>query len=76
VIKHRHRCHILYKEMDFAINQDELSRDSTGIFLEIKSRTWSAKDALYKAELIGELLEKLGVTTTDQLKIEYVNMAE
>ncbi len=74
VIKHRRRCHILYKEMDFAINQDELSPTSTGIFLEIKSRTWSAKDALHKAELISELLEKVGVTTADQLKIEYVNM--
>jgi 5-methylthioadenosine/S-adenosylhomocysteine deaminase len=76
VIKHRRRCHILYHETDFAINQDELKSDPTSVYLEIKSRTWSAKDARHKAELIGELLEILQVSAADQLKIEYVNMNE
>jgi 5-methylthioadenosine/S-adenosylhomocysteine deaminase len=74
VIKHRRRCHILYKDTDFAINQDQiLSYKSDGVYLEIKSRTWSARDARHKAELIGELLEKLHVKSEDQLKREYVN---
>jgi 5-methylthioadenosine/S-adenosylhomocysteine deaminase len=76
VVKHRRRCHILYQDMDFAINQDELGPEPAGIFLEIKSRTWSAKDALEKAELISKLLEKVGITTAEQLKIEYVNMKQ
>ncbi len=74
VVKHRRRCHLLYKETDFAINQDQLVSQPRGVFLEIKSRTWSAKDALYKAELIGELLEQLGVESAGQLKVEYVDM--
>lgn len=74
VVKHRRRCHLLYKETDFAINQDQLVSEPRGVFLEIKSRTWSAKDALHKAELIGELLEQLGVESTGQLKVEYVDM--
>jgi hypothetical protein len=32
-----------------------------GTFLEIKSRTWSRKDADLKAELTSELLNLLGV---------------
>ncbi len=75
VVKQRRRYHLLYKETDFAINQDQLvSPETTGVYLEIKSRTWSAKDALHKADLIGELLEQLQVKTENQLKIEYVDM--
>ena len=74
VIKQRRRYHLLYKETDFAINQDQLISEPNGIFLEIKSRTWSAKDALHKAELITELLEKLQIKTEHQLKVEYVDM--
>ena len=74
VVKHRRRCHLLYKETDFAINQDQLVSEPRGVFLEIKSRTWSARDALYKAELIGELLAQLGLEAAGQLKAEYVDM--
>ena len=75
VVKHRRRTHITYKETDFAINLDRLSGTEAGdVYLEIKSRTWSAKDALYKAELIGELLEKFGVKRENLLKIEYVDL--
>jgi 5-methylthioadenosine/S-adenosylhomocysteine deaminase len=77
VIKHRRRGHILYKDTDFAINQDQLSKyEADGVYLEIKSRTWSARDALHKAALIGELLEKLQIKTEDQLKREYVNFGK
>jgi 5-methylthioadenosine/S-adenosylhomocysteine deaminase len=75
VIKHRRRCHINYKDTDFAINLDQLSEQSSAdVYLEIKSRTWSAKDALYKAELIGELLEKFQIKTENQLKVEYIDL--
>ncbi|HMQ53038.1 MAG TPA: amidohydrolase family protein, partial [Anaerolineae bacterium] len=75
VAKRRQRAHIVYKDTDFAINLDHLLdvADETA-YLEIKSRTWSAKDAVHKAELMGELLEKFGVKTEDQFKIEYVDI--
>jgi 5-methylthioadenosine/S-adenosylhomocysteine deaminase len=44
------------------------------VYLEIKSRTWSAKDALHKATLIGELLQTLGNKSGGQQKAEYVDM--
>jgi 5-methylthioadenosine/S-adenosylhomocysteine deaminase len=75
VVKHRRRCHINYKDTDFAINLDQLSNhESDKVYLEIKSRTWSAKDALRKAELIGELLEKFQIKTENQLKVEYIDL--
>ena len=75
VVKHRRRYHINYKATDFAINFDQLSNHQPdNVYLEIKSRTWSAKDALRKAELIGELLEKFQIKTENQLKVEYIDL--
>ncbi|MBI1878480.1 MAG: amidohydrolase family protein [Chloroflexi bacterium] len=75
VEKHRRRCHILYQETDFAINLDQLaSPEPNSFYLEIKARTWSAKDALHKAELISELLEKLGVKGEDPFTVEYIDL--
>jgi 5-methylthioadenosine/S-adenosylhomocysteine deaminase len=76
VVKHRRRCHILYKETDIAINLDQLvNTDPNTFYLEIKARTWSAKDAMHKAELIGELLEKFGFKREDQFNVEYIDLA-
>jgi 5-methylthioadenosine/S-adenosylhomocysteine deaminase len=76
VVKHRRRCHFIYKDTDFALNLDQLvDSDNSDIFLEIKSRTWSAKDAVRKAELIGELLELFGFKAENQLKKEYIEIA-
>ncbi|MEJ2558242.1 MAG: amidohydrolase family protein [Anaerolineae bacterium] len=74
VIKRRQRFHIIYKETDFAINLDQLRMpEEKGYYLEIKSRTWSARDAEHKAELISELLGFFGAKMEDRLKIEYVD---
>jgi 5-methylthioadenosine/S-adenosylhomocysteine deaminase len=75
VVKHRRRCHITYKETEFAINLDQLSGLNGQVYLEIKSRTWSAKDAVQKAELISELLALFGAKQENQFKVEYVDMA-
>lgn len=75
VVKHRRRCHITYKDTDFAINLDQLvGSQPDDVYLEIKSRTWSAKDALRKAALIGELLDQFGFKAENQFKIEYVDL--
>jgi len=74
VIKRRQRYHIIYKETDFAINLDHIQASAEDrYYLEIKSRTWSARDAEHKAELIGELLDFFDVRTEDLLKLEYVD---
>ncbi len=74
VVKRRQRFHVFYKATDFAINLDQLRvPEEPGYYLEIKSRTWSARDAQHKAELISELLDLFGAETENQLKIEYAD---
>lgn len=73
--KRRRRWRIMYKEHDFAINLDTLlGGPDPGPFLEIKSRTWSSRDAAERAALIGELLAIAGVDERDLVKQEYVEM--
>ena len=76
VVKHRHRFHISYQGTDFAVNLDRMTTPADGgHYLEVKSRTWSARDADHKAQLLGELLDLLGVEAEDRLKAEYVDLA-
>ncbi len=76
VHKERHRYHIRYGGTDFALNLDRvLNPELPGIFLEVKSRTWSAQDAERKAELIGELLGLFHVQEKELVKREYVELA-
>ena len=76
VHKERRRCRIRYGGTDFAINVDRLVEpELPGIFLEIKSRTWSRQDAERKAELIGELLELLQVQEQELVPQEYLELA-
>ncbi|GAB4434432.1 MAG: amidohydrolase family protein [Anaerolineae bacterium] len=75
VTKERQRCHVVYKDRDFAINLDKINGGkSETVYLEIKSRTWSAKDATQKAELMGELLQLFGFGRQSQFKVEYVDL--
>jgi 5-methylthioadenosine/S-adenosylhomocysteine deaminase len=76
VIKRRRRFHIIFEDTNFAINLDQLKvPDQDGYYLEIKSRTWSARDAEHKARLIGELLDLFGAKAEQRLlKIEYVDL--
>jgi len=73
--KKRRRWRIIYKEEDFAINIDALvGPHQPGTYIEIKSRTWSRKDAEHKTELIGELLQLFGVDENALFKQEYVEL--
>ena len=72
--KDRLRWHIQYKSTDFFINLDRIEKPDLGCFLEIKSRTWSLKDAQVKAQLSTELVALLvgtmeKTTTKDYLDI-------
>jgi 5-methylthioadenosine/S-adenosylhomocysteine deaminase len=74
VHKHRQRWHIRYKGVHFAVNLDRLTKPAyEGAFLEIKSRTWSKRDAEQKALLIGELLDVFNIDRGSLLKREYVD---
>jgi 5-methylthioadenosine/S-adenosylhomocysteine deaminase len=74
--KRRKRWRILYKDHDFAINLDTLSSGSAdpGPYFEIKSRTWSSRDAATRASLIGELLALAGIAEEALVKQEYVEI--
>ena len=73
--KKRLRWRIIYKGEDFAVNVDTLAgHHQPGPYLEIKSRTWSSKDADAKAALIDELMALFGVDERALVKEEYVEL--
>lgn len=75
VNKDRQRWHILYKDTDFAVNLDQVTRPRLdGYFLEIKSRTWSRTDAERKANLMAEILSLLNVDLASAERREYLNI--
>ena len=45
-----------------------------GYFVEVKSRTWSRRDAEDKAAVITELLERLGARPDDTIEADYVEL--
>ncbi len=74
VEKDRLRWHIRYKNTEFFVNLDEVKEPHMGHFLEIKSRTWSRKDADLKAELASELLNLLGVGDAEAVTQDLIEM--
>jgi len=75
VEKDRLRWKVKYQGEEFYINLDTVERPDMGQFLEIKSRTWSRKDAQQKARLSVELLALLGVTKDQHITSDYVALA-
>jgi 5-methylthioadenosine/S-adenosylhomocysteine deaminase len=63
--KDRLRWRIIFRDTTFYINLDRLDQPDIGTFLEVKSRTWSLRDAESKAEMIGALLETLDVPVAE-----------
>jgi len=72
--KDRQRWHIKYKEIEFFVNLDRVKNPDMGYFLEIKSRTWSRKDAEHKANLSNELLDLLGVGDAEAVTLDYIEI--
>lgn len=76
VNKKRWRYRIRYHGVDMAVNIDEITQPAReGWYLEIKSRTWSSRDAERKAALISELLHILGVAPENLVRQDYVDFA-
>jgi 5-methylthioadenosine/S-adenosylhomocysteine deaminase len=75
IVKHRRRYHVRYKGMPFFFNVDQiLEPQHDDLFVEIKSRTWSARDAVRKAQLIGEILELFGIANDQVVRGDYIDL--
>ena len=72
ITKDRQRWHIRYKETEFFVNLDHMEEPKMGYFLEIKSRTWSRKDAERKAVMASELLSLLGAASAETVAQDYI----
>lgn len=72
--KDRLRFKILFRGVEFFINIDELRKPTLGYYLEIKSRTWSRKDAEEKSRLVVELLTLLGLNPESSTSRDYFEM--
>ncbi|GAP11214.1 cytosine deaminase [Bellilinea caldifistulae] len=72
--KERLRYLVRYQETEFFINLDHLHKPDLGNFLEIKSRTWSRKDAELKSRLVVEILEKLGASPQQTISQDYIEL--
>ena len=73
--KDRLRYLVEYKNMEFFINLDETIKPKLGHFLEIKSRTWSRKDAEVKSRLVVDLIRFLGESPEKTISNDYLELA-
>ena len=70
--KDRSRWLVRFQGVELFVNIDRvLKPELDGWFLEIKSRTWSRRDAELKAEKISELLHALEVEDAEAVPQEY-----
>ena len=76
VEKVRLRWRILFQGTEFYINMDQVIKPDLGYFLEIKSRTWSRRDAEHKAEIALNLIRFLGAAGKETVTQDYLALAE
>ena len=74
--KDRQRWLIHYKDTEFFVNLDEVKEPQLGYYLEIKSRTWSRKDAERKAHLASELLSVLDASSGEKVTEDYIDIVQ
>jgi len=53
-----------------------MTEPALGYFLEIKSRTWSRKDADHKTELVNELINLLGAGDGEIMTKDYIEIVD
>jgi 5-methylthioadenosine/S-adenosylhomocysteine deaminase len=76
VEKERRRWLVAYRGVEFYVHLDRLLDPATpGYFVEVKSRTWSRRDARDKAAVIPELLALFGASPDDTISDDYVELA-
>ncbi len=76
VDKDRLRWLVRYKNEEFFINLDRVETPDLGYYLEIKSRTWSRRDAEEKADCTSELISLLGGALENTITRDYVEIAD
>jgi 5-methylthioadenosine/S-adenosylhomocysteine deaminase len=74
--KDRLRWRVLFRGTEFYINLDRVITPELGTFLEVKSRTWSRRDAEHKAELAIELIQFLGASPDGTVAQDYIEQVE
>ena len=72
--KDRLRFLVNFKDTEFFLNLDTMKKPAIGYFLEVKSRTWSKKDAELKSQLALELLEFLSISHQNASYDDYLSM--
>ena len=73
--KDRRRWRVLFRGTEFYVNLDRIDTPALGYFLEVKSRTWSRRDAEHKALAATELLEFLDASSEERLTRDYIELA-
>jgi 5-methylthioadenosine/S-adenosylhomocysteine deaminase len=75
VEKDRRRWLVVYRGVQFYVHVDRLLTPAfDGYFVELKSRTWSRRDAQDKSALITELLDRLGASPQETIAEDYVEL--
>jgi 5-methylthioadenosine/S-adenosylhomocysteine deaminase len=75
VDKERRRWLVAYRGVEFYLHLDRLQGAAENEwFVEVKSRTWSRRDAQDKAAIIAELLSLFGASPDDTLAEGYADM--
>jgi 5-methylthioadenosine/S-adenosylhomocysteine deaminase len=74
--KDRLRWLVRYKDTEFYVNIDTIFKPEIGHFLEVKSRTWSRKDAEQKALLAAELVTVLGADPEGAISQDYIEIIQ
>jgi 5-methylthioadenosine/S-adenosylhomocysteine deaminase len=76
VEKDRRRWLVAYRGVEFYVHLDRLRNPAReGYFIEVKSRTWSRRDARDKAAVITDLLALLGASPDDTISDGYADLA-
>ncbi|HET7009779.1 MAG TPA: amidohydrolase family protein [Anaerolineales bacterium] len=75
IVKDRRRWLVRFREVEFFVNLDRVTAPRLeGAFLEVKSRTWSLRDAEEKARLLVDLLKVLGAGGAEPVKLDYPDL--
>jgi 5-methylthioadenosine/S-adenosylhomocysteine deaminase len=78
VEKERRRWLVAYRGVEFYVHLDRLMKPRPaheGHFIEVKSRTWSRRDARDKAAVITDLLALFGTSPDDTISDGYADLA-
>ena len=74
--KDRLRWQVSFSDVEFYVNLDRLNSPDLGTFVEVKSRTWSQRDAEDKSELISEVLSLFGANPEDVITEDYSDLVQ